>query len=709
MLRSVLAALVAASALAAFPALAGVGKTWTTSGTEQFAAGELDGVAVRSTGEVELAPAVEEIEGLEAELVWDAQAALDGTVYVATGSPAAVYAVRGNRAELLHKSDEKHVLSVLPLPDGSVLAGTAPQGIIYRIDRGGKAEVLVDLEDAYVWDMAIDPFNRIYCATGPEGRLLRLNRAGEVTEVLKAKQINLMCVATDAEGTVYAGSAPDGYVYRVEHGEKATVLYDADEDEVHALVVDEAGVVYACTAQSQPPGPRGGPPQSPPGEQSGQAAVPIPSPPAAAGAPATHNSIYRIAPGEGAVLLARFDKMFLLSLCLLNGEVIAGTGTDGRLVAVRPDMTYRILTEFDAAHVTAMARDAEGDVIVGTSNAGALWRLRRDHRPDGTLISKPFDAGYLSRWGRLWWKEKLATGQSIRIKVRTGNSGEPDEHWSEWTRWANRSDGEPLDVPIARFAQFSAELSTRPITGSPLLLEVNVSYRQANRKPRIVSFTLDGERLLEEQQGGPSGRTQPSRPPASRRPRQAEPATRNLVWRATDPNDDELRYDLYYRGVDETDWMAVDDDIEEDTDYAWDTSRLPDGYYCLKLVARDDAARPRDEALADERITSPLLIDNRPPAVVDISARRLADGTYEITGIARDEHGQITNIEVSHNAGDWAPVFPTDGIFDSLEEPFSHRTDILEPGEHVFVFAATDRRENAGSGKLVVRVEPEPE
>ncbi len=711
MLRSVMAALAVASVFVGSPALAGAGKTWTTSGMEQFASGDLDGVAVLSTGEVELAPEAEKIEGLEAELVWDAAAAPDGTVYVATGSPAAVYAVTGNRAELLYKSDQAHVLSVLPLPDGSVLAGTAPQGIIYRIDRRGQAEVMADLEDAYVWDMAIDPFNRIYCSTGPEGRLLRLNRAGEVTEILKAKQNNLMCVATDAEGTVYTGTAPDGYIYRVERGENATVLFDADEDEVHALLVDQEGALYACTAQTQPSGGRPGPPQGPPGEQPGQAGPPVPSPPAGAGAPGAHNSIYRIVPREGAVLLARFDNMFMLSLALLDGEVLAGTGTDGRLIAVQRDTTYKILNEFDAAHVTATATDAEGDVIVGTSNAGSLWRLKKGYRSRGAVVSKPFNADYLAQWGRIWWTEKVAMGQSVRIKMRTGNSGEPDEHWSEWTRLAIDSRGEPLDVPIGQFAQFSAELRTRPVTGSPLLVEVNVSYRQANRKPTILGFTLDGESLLDIQQGGPPGapRPEPPRPPAGRRERQGEPAVRNLAWKASDPNDDELRYDLHYRGVDETDWKEVDDDIQEETSYAWDTSRLPDGYYFLKLVARDDTARPPDEALRDERVTAPLLIDNRPPAVVEISAQPLADGSYEISGVARDEHGHISKIEVSHNAGDWAPVFPTDGIFDSLEEPFSYRTDALAPGEHIFVFAATDDSDNTGSSKVVVRVEPKPE
>ncbi len=687
------------------PTLAAVGKTWKTSGSQQFAAGKLEGVAVFSTGEVELAPDTEEIEGLEAEIVWDMEAAADGTVYVATGSPAAVYTIKGDKVELLHKSEDKHVLSVLPLPDGSVLAGTAPKGIVYRIDRRGDVSVLADLEGSYVWDMALSPFNEIYCATGPEGKLIQLNRAGKATERLKAKQKNLMCVAVDKEGTAYVGTDGDGYIYRLERGDQATVLYDANESEIHDLVVDAQGVVYACTAQSErsrqaPSRPSG----SPGGTSTPPPALPLPT--LVQGAPAAHNSIYRVVPGEGGTLLARFDKMFVLSLALVEDKLFVGTGTSGRLMTVRPDTVFTILAEFDAAHITAMAVDSEGDIVIGTSNPGSLRRLKKGYRSEGAFISEPFDGGYLSRWGRVWWREQVETGQRTRIKLRTGNSGEPDEHWSPWSRWATDSAGETLGVPMGRFAQFSAELSTRPKTGSPLLREVMVSYRQVNRRPRIDELKVDGESLLNKpERRGSSGsaRSQASGSAGAGRAR-GEPAQRTLTWKATDPNGDELFFELFYRGVEESEWKQVNKDLRGETSHKWDTSRVADGYYVLKLVASDSAVRPKAEALADERVSGSLLIDNRRPAVEKLTARLEADDAYRISGVARDQHGAITRIEVSHDSGDWMPVFPSDGILDSGEEEFSYTTESLEPGEHVFVFAATDSNENTGSGKVVLRV-----
>lgn len=675
-------------------------KTWTTSGASDFAAGKLEGVSVVSTGELQLAPPAEKVEGLEADFVWDIEVADDGTAYVATGSPGAVYRLSGGQLELLHKDEKLHVLSVLPLLDGSVLAGTAPEGIILRISRRGQVTTFADLEDRYVWDMAFSRTHRIYCATGPEGRLYELDQGGDATELLKVPQQHLMCVAVDG-GTVYAGSAPGGLVYAVDERGRSSVLYDAEEDEVHDIVVAPDGVLYACTAQAEQ---RGGRPQ--PASSSAQQ----PDPPPGAhlpllGAPKAFNSIYRIGPGQGASLLARYGQVFVLSLGLLNDQVLAGTGPGGRLISATADREMMV-DQFEPAHVTAIAVTPDGEALVGTANSGELWYLEKGFRAEGTFLSKPFDAGYLSRWGSLWWEQNVTTGQNVRLRLRTGNSAEPDEHWSEWSGWSTSASGEPLDVPMGRFAQFGAELSTHPGTGTPNLWEVNVSYRQANRRPQIEDIALNGTSLLKPQNGNQRGQSRrPQRPGrSSGSQNNGANATMKIEWKAADPNEDDLAFDVFYRGLDETEWKTLEEDIRDQPGLQWDTSRVPDGLYLVRIVARDDVARPDEEALSAERVTPPILVDNRPPAVVELQSQRLPDGRFELTGAARDEFSRISEITVSRNSGDWRAVFPTDGIFDSPEEVFSFTSDELEPGEHVFVFAATDENGNTGSAKIVVSV-----
>jgi hypothetical protein len=685
-------------------AQAAADKTWTTSGPAGFAAAKLDGVSVLSTGEARLAPTTEKIDGVEAEFVWDVEVGAGGTAYVGTGGPAAVYAVRAGRARLLHKSDQKHVLSVLPMPDGSVLAATAPDGLVLRISRLGKVTTLADLDFPYVWDMALGPHNGIYCATGPEGRLVRLSRTGEAKELLKVKQKNIVCVAVDDEATVYCGTDTDGLVYRLAD-DKSSVLFDAEESEIHDLVIGGDGALYACTAQSQSDG--GSSRSSSDRSDTSGRSEDEPPPP---GAPSAHNSIYRIVPDEGGARLARFQRMFVLSLAARGEDVFAGTGTGGRIVAVVPNGPSRIVTDLHAAHISSMATAPDGDIIVGTANPGSLWRLGLEPRESGTLISKPFDADYLSTWGRVWWTQEAPASRTVRMKLRTGNSGKPDEHWSEWSDWATDPAGGPVGAPRGRYAQFSAELSRRMGADPPALLAVNVSYRQSNRRPVIADLAVDGESLLDGDGGSNGNGSRPSQgsgPSRPSRPQNAPPGRRTITWKAADPNGDRLTARLDYRAVDETEWKEIEIKEKEKPVVAWDTSRVPDGLYLLKLTVSDDLDRPAAETMADERVSRPMTVDNRPPAVGELAAVARGNGSYEIAGVAVDDVSRVVGIEVSRNARDWVSVFAADGIMDSSQEAFTYGTGVLAPGEHVFVFAATDELHNTGSGRLVIVVEPE--
>jgi sugar lactone lactonase YvrE len=688
--------LCAAALLSALPSLADSSKTWTTSGTPEFAAGKLEGVSVLSTGELQLAPQMDKVEGLKATFVWDAKVAPDGSVYVATGSPGAVWRVSGGRAQLVVQTKEEHVLSVLPLADGTVLAGTAPNGIILRINRRGEAQTFVDLPDSYVWGMALGPDDQIYAATGPNGRLLRINHAAQVTERLKVKQHNVTCVVVDKDDTVYAGTDTDGYIYSVPREGKATVIYDAEESEVHCLAVSAKGVLYAGTAQ-------GSSGEGPKGDQDSSQSGSLPTPAGAQGAPSAPNSVYRIVPGEGATRVVRFDRMFVLSLGLVGERLLIGTGPGGRLFALDGDGVSRILAQEDTPHITAIAVAPDGQATIGGSNSGALWSLKKDLSEKGTYVSKPFDADYLAKWGLVKWRVREAMGQDVRLKLRTGNSGEPDETWSDWSDWATKSAGQSVEVPLGRFAQFSAELSTHPRLESPALVAVEVSYKQTNRRPVIEDITYNGVSVLKADLR-PGGGPPQGAPPSSPQGRSGRrPTERAITWKAGDPNDDTLIYDLYYRSTDEREWLTIKKDVT-DTNLTWDTSRVPDGLYQIKLVASDRPDRGPKEAQEDSRVSFPLLIDNTPPTADKLRADRQADGSYTITGRAVDNLSPIKQIQVSDNSGDWKPVFPDDGILDSPREDFTYTTDKLTPGEHVFVFAVTDGSDNAGSGKVIVEV-----
>ena len=58
------------------------------------------------------------------------------------------------------------------------------------------------------------------------------------------------------------------------------------------------------------------------------------------------------------------------------------------------------------------------------------------------------------------------------------------------------------------------------------------------------------------------------------------------MWRAEDPNDDQLRFDVLYRREDESQWRTLAEGLE-DFVYAWDTTSVPDGTYVIMVAASD--------------------------------------------------------------------------------------------------------------------------
>src|SRR5262245_4716828 len=68
-------------------------RQWRETGYDDFERGTARGVAIRSTGQIELAPAFKAIYTSPSTFIWSIAADKDGVVYAATGAPARVYRV----------------------------------------------------------------------------------------------------------------------------------------------------------------------------------------------------------------------------------------------------------------------------------------------------------------------------------------------------------------------------------------------------------------------------------------------------------------------------------------------------------------------------------------------------------------------------------------------------------------------------------------
>jgi hypothetical protein len=192
-----------------------------------------------------------------------------------------------------------------------------------------------------------------------------------------------------------------------------------------------------------------------------------------------------------------------------------------------------------------------------------------------------------------------------------------------------------------------------------------------------------------------------------------EKGYQSVLWSAHDENDDELRFSIYFRGENETDWKLLKDKLEQKF-YSWDSTAMPDGAYYLKIVVTDATSNPPAQALTTERESERFVVDNTAPTIQDLQAAasgRMADqvrGSKDAVVVkfgARDASSSIERAQYSVDGGDWIIVAPVTGISDSPEEHYQIILEKLPAGEHTIAVRAYDQFENVGSAKTTVKVQ----
>src|SRR5271163_3516511 len=134
-------------ALATF-ALAQGTRTWEQSKFEELTKGTAKGIALRSEGGLELAPAFKALATTPSTYIWAIASDSAGNVYAAAGSPARVYCITPDgKSETIFEPQELQVQAlVVSRSNGKndkktiVYAATAPDGKVYRLEEPGRAD-----------------------------------------------------------------------------------------------------------------------------------------------------------------------------------------------------------------------------------------------------------------------------------------------------------------------------------------------------------------------------------------------------------------------------------------------------------------------------------------------------------------------------------------------------------------------------------------
>lgn len=728
---------------------------WQIATFGGFLQGNLQGVSVSMDGELMLAPEMKGVFNPNETVALSVAAGHGGNIYIGTGHQGKVFEVNDQfQGKMLFQAQEPEILALAVGPDNNLYVGSSPEGKIYRVTPDGKSSVFYQPKVKYIWALAFDAQGRLYAGTGDQGEILRIDPDGKGSVFFASNQTHIMCLAFDHEGNLLAGSEPNGLVYRITPEGKAFVLYQSRLPEIHALATDSEGRIYVAAL-----GNAGGAPRyfAPPatgaavgvpvqrvtvvatdsesssdddGHPAAQAptarrSTPAPSTGASAGmqypyprVSSGQGALIQISPSGAAETLWTSNREGIFGLAARGSDILFSTDNDGRIFDLKPSATgpqLTLLTETRESLPTRLLSDGQ-NLFVATSNIAKLLRIGGQPGASGAYESPVKDTRFSSKWGRIAWRASVPQGASLEFYTRSGNSARPDKTWTAWTGPYQDAQGSPIHDAPARYIQWKAVFEGGD-GASPSLREVEVSYLNQNLPPEIESLTvIDGSQRTSMtgaplvSPGGPSIAAPvpvetttladaayvgvaPSADPPGKSPIRID-------WRATDPNDDHLVYNVYLKSENEQQWHLVKGKLRAPS-YIIQPDTLADGEYRVRITASDSPSNPPGEALTTELASAPFWVDNTPP-VVRVVSQEVQGGEAVIRFEANSQGAPIRAAQVSSGENAWNDIVSDDGIVDSQHEAFTVRLQKLASGEHVVSLRVYDTAGNVTVGSAVI-------
>ncbi|MDD4933195.1 MAG: WD40 repeat domain-containing protein [Methylacidiphilaceae bacterium] len=664
-----------------------------------FVQGTAESVTVCDAGLLQPALPVEMVARLPADQLWAILPEADGSILVAASPDAKIFRIGQHRdVTLLASFPEHQIYAMARSPKGELFAATSPNGKIYRVPAKGEPVVYFDPKEKYIWSLLFDRDGTLYAGTGIGGKLFRIEGPLKGTLLCATGETHLRCLAWEKPGTLLAGSFPHGLLLRILPGGRAVALADSEREEVHQIVVSPDGSIFFSAVGTRHP-PRAPGSSSEPGSATPEIWTPTPEasepeePPREAGrglplgmikiaAPAPLSQVWSI----DRSLVPRViwgSREVLYSLLQAPMGLLAGMSGDGYVYRISLEGRSDRLLKIDAPAVQVAVLASPQQLLLGASNPARVFLAGVASRQEGVYRSAPLDAGNFARWGRLL----VERSGVVEVRTRTGNTAKPDDSWYDWAP----APGGRCQNPAARYFQFELRLAQGssvnrvqavflPYNLPPKLeklqiLHPGVAYSELPPPPApLQARSLD---QLLSQEGKPEPFDFFSPMPPRYQAKEAR-GLRTVVWKAEDPDGDDLRYSVFYRSEKETGWRLLIKDSEEPL-FSWDTSGWPDGRYVLKVEASDVRDNAPGEGLTATLNSRPFLVDNTPPRI-----RILSSGGGKLRFRVSEDASGIRSVQISRDGREFLPIPPVDGILDSEEEEFELP---LGKGESLFIRA----------------------
>lgn len=709
--------------------------TWTQTSQADFTSGTLTDTTATTGDLLTLSASLKPLYDSAEMYAWSVLPDGAGSVYVGTGNHGTIYKVAADgSASVFCKTQELEIHSLAKDAAGNVYAGTSPNGTVYKIDRAGNANRLFIAPEKYIVAVALDSKSNLYAATGDKCKVYKVTADGKVSTVLDSPEDHALSLAVDASDNLYVGTGLDGVIYKITSDGHVSAYFDAAEDSITAMTFDSKGTLFAGTSSKGiiyklAPG-------VPPKviyDKATKGIISMCSDAAGNVYAANASSIYKIAPDETVSTVDNDHDLQFLSIAVGGGVLYAGTGNIGSVYTANIGSTLTGTYEsqiHDCGSASTWGTIGWNAEVPSGASVYVQTRTGSTPQPDatwsdwsapytvpGTVIHNPTDR-YIEYMATLKSSDVasgpkvkdisivyLPMNQSPKVAITSPKGA---EKWSKtktikWTgtdpdkdtltyKLSYSTDGGatwlPMDTKTAAPVPADKSDTSKPV--EPVQNEQSAVAKMA--------YTESGDPQKDLAELARELALIPNLDQDSKDAIMAE-AKRMVAEGITESG-------LSIKTSSPAMPDAAASNNTKDTTYSWDTTKIKDGAYMVKIVASDRLSNPVG-ALTDEAISEPFIVINKAPGIFEYSKTLVvrADKSASLEGFAYQTLASIAGVQYRVDTGDWASAAASDGIFDGKLEAFTVETEPLTPGDHTLELQAIDAAGNSASAKVPVKVQ----
>ncbi len=590
-----------------------------------------------------------------------------GELILGTGHNGQVYRLDASgKSESIFKAEQLDIYALALGANGDVLVGTSPNGRVYRIGKDKKPIQVFDPEERFIWDLKEDRQGNVICAVGNNGAVYSINKSGQVETLLGGEDSHIVSLWLSRDDSILAGSGNRGMLYQIKN-RKVRVLCTALLEEIRSIGEDGEGNIYFAAVRNAAP--------AKPltlkefdiesvFKKSSADEKPTPKEKSILYCLKSDGTLERLwSSEEETIYSVYYDPQ--------SAAVIVGTGNAGRIYRVKRDGSWAQIYESDSAQIYRIVGNGRGFLALA-NNTASLTQFENGMTSSGTYFSDVFDARTTCRFGRINWQADLPGSTGISLAVRYGNSENPDKTWSAWSAPFTSPENSIIAVEGYRFLQIKALLNSNNPLATPVLNSYKIYYLESNLKPEIKEITV--RRGGEEERRGTEDE--------GRLSRAASPSglkTLQVSWTAETPNQDRLSFNVYIKRSDSLEWLPLKKNIQEKS-LKLKSDLFADGKYQIKVDADDSPDNPASLVKTATLISAPFVIDSTAPLIKDLT---VSGGTLSFTAV--DETSAISQVLVSSDGNLWQPLFPDSGIADSRSEHYSLNLAGFKANKFLFI------------------------